>query len=174
MKAYHQLLVWDIATAPPVTRLAERLLNPVLGKSLVVYATQAHGRRGGIARPSATWRVMPVSPEPRALPEVPGILTAAEVAETVDAIAEWQLPTGMIPWFPGGHADPWNHVEAAMALDLGGRRAEAERAYEWLADLQRARRRLAPVLPGRPASSRTSSTPTPSPTSPPACGTTGC
>ena len=43
----------------------------------------------------------------------------------------------MVPWFPGGHADPWNHVEAAMALDLGGARAEAERAYEWLVDLQR-------------------------------------
>ncbi len=43
----------------------------------------------------------------------------------------------MIPWFPGGHADPWNHVEAAMALTLGDRHAEAERAYEWLVDLQR-------------------------------------
>ena len=56
----------------------------------------------------------------------------------------------MIPWFPGGHADPWNHVEAAMALALGGRRAEAERAYEWLVDAAAPRRRLAPVLPGRP------------------------
>ena len=43
----------------------------------------------------------------------------------------------MVPWFPGGHADPWNHVEAAMALALGDRMAEAERAYEWLVDLQR-------------------------------------
>src|SRR5438270_5237935 len=43
----------------------------------------------------------------------------------------------MIPWFPGGHADPWNHVEAAMALALGGRRAEAEAAYHWLAATQR-------------------------------------
>ena len=43
----------------------------------------------------------------------------------------------MIPWFPGGHADPWNHVEAAMALALGGRAAEAERAYEWLVARQR-------------------------------------
>jgi hypothetical protein len=43
----------------------------------------------------------------------------------------------MVPWFPGGHADPWNHVEAAMALSLGGRRAEAERAYEWLRRVQR-------------------------------------
>jgi hypothetical protein len=72
------------------------------------------------------------------LPEVPGIVTASSLRETVDAIAAVQLPTGMIPWFPGGHADPWNHVEAAMALALGGRRSEAEAAYSWLARLQRA------------------------------------
>jgi hypothetical protein len=71
------------------------------------------------------------------LPEVEGILTAAQVRDTIDSIARWQLPSGMIPWFPGGHADPWNHVEAAMALGLGGRRAEADRAYQWLADVQR-------------------------------------
>ena len=70
-------------------------------------------------------------------PEVPGVLTADEVAATVDSIAAWQLPTGMIPWFPGGHADPWNHVEAAMALLLGGRRTEAERAFDWLVGTQR-------------------------------------
>ncbi len=72
-----------------------------------------------------------------AVPAVEGILTAEQIRETVDHIAEWQLPSGMIPWFPGGHADPWNHVEAAMALAIGGRRADAERAYQWLADLQR-------------------------------------
>ena len=71
------------------------------------------------------------------LTDVPGIATAADLRQTVDAIAEWQLPTGMIPWFPGGHADPWNHVEAAMALTLGDRHAEAERAFQWLVDLQR-------------------------------------
>ena len=60
------------------------------------------------------------------LPEVPGILTGKEVAATADHIASWQLRSGMIPWFPGGHADPWNHVEAAMALSVGGRRSEAE------------------------------------------------
>src|SRR5512144_1450973 len=43
----------------------------------------------------------------------------------------------MVPWFPGGHADPWNHVEAAMAMAVGGLRAEAERAYDWLAGMQR-------------------------------------
>jgi hypothetical protein len=64
------------------------------------------------------------------------VLSAAQVTETVDGIAEWQLPNGMIPWFPGGHADVWNHVEAAMALLLGGRRSDAERAYDWLVSVQ--------------------------------------
>jgi SAM-dependent methyltransferase len=39
-RAYHRLLVWDIMAAPRITRLADRALNPVLGKSLVVYATR--------------------------------------------------------------------------------------------------------------------------------------
>jgi SAM-dependent methyltransferase len=38
VRAYHRLLVWDIVDHPPVTRITERVLNPVLGKSLVVYA----------------------------------------------------------------------------------------------------------------------------------------
>jgi SAM-dependent methyltransferase len=36
--AYHRLLVWDITKRPRVTRLADRALNPLIGKSLVVYA----------------------------------------------------------------------------------------------------------------------------------------
>ncbi|GAA0327815.1 class I SAM-dependent methyltransferase [Actinoallomurus spadix] len=36
-KAYHQVLVWDIMKRPLATRLAERVLNPVIGKSVVVY-----------------------------------------------------------------------------------------------------------------------------------------
>ena len=38
VRAYHGLLVWDITAASPVTRIPERLLNPLLGKSLVLYA----------------------------------------------------------------------------------------------------------------------------------------
>jgi SAM-dependent methyltransferase len=38
VKAYHRLLVWDITSAPALTRLSERALNPLMGKSLVVYA----------------------------------------------------------------------------------------------------------------------------------------
>jgi hypothetical protein len=34
---YHRLLVWDIMRRPAATRLAERALNPLIGKSLVVY-----------------------------------------------------------------------------------------------------------------------------------------
>ncbi len=38
VRSYHRLLVWDITRRPVVTRLLERLLNPLIGKSLVVYA----------------------------------------------------------------------------------------------------------------------------------------
>jgi SAM-dependent methyltransferase len=37
-RAYHQVLVWDIMKRPWITRVTEQTLNPVLGKSLVVYA----------------------------------------------------------------------------------------------------------------------------------------
>ena len=36
-KLYHRLLVWDIMSKPWLTRTADHLLNPVIGKSLVVY-----------------------------------------------------------------------------------------------------------------------------------------
>jgi SAM-dependent methyltransferase len=55
VKAYLRLLTWDIVKAPRLTRTAERLLNPVLGKSLVVYAD----------RPDA-----PALPHPPSLPTV--------------------------------------------------------------------------------------------------------
>ncbi|MFY9783103.1 MAG: class I SAM-dependent methyltransferase [Acidimicrobiales bacterium] len=37
VKRYHQLLVWDIMKKPAVTRYAEQVLSPVMGKSIVVY-----------------------------------------------------------------------------------------------------------------------------------------
>jgi SAM-dependent methyltransferase len=37
-KAYHRMLVWDIMKQPAATRLAEQALNPLIGKSVVVYA----------------------------------------------------------------------------------------------------------------------------------------
>ena len=37
VRAYHRMLVWDIERGPLVTRVAERALDPLLGKSVVVY-----------------------------------------------------------------------------------------------------------------------------------------
>ncbi len=38
VRAYRRFLEWDIVSAPAATRVADRVLNPILGKSLVVYA----------------------------------------------------------------------------------------------------------------------------------------
>ena len=37
VRAYHRLLVWDIVKRPAITRLAERVLAPIMGKSVVYY-----------------------------------------------------------------------------------------------------------------------------------------
>ena len=37
VRAYHKVLVWDITDRPALTRVSEALLNPVLGKSVIVY-----------------------------------------------------------------------------------------------------------------------------------------
>ena len=71
------------------------------------------------------------------LPDLPGVLSTDELLTSAQHLADLQHASGMIPWYPGGHCDPWNHVESAMALDVAGFHAEAERAYEWLADIQR-------------------------------------
>ncbi|MFF5569866.1 prenyltransferase [Streptomyces luteogriseus] len=64
---------------------------------------------------------------------LPGVLTAEEAAATVAGILAVQREDGAIPWFRGHHLDPWDHVEAAMALDAAGEHEAAERAYLWLA-----------------------------------------
>lgn len=66
------------------------------------------------------------------------MLDRTELALTAGAIESVQLPSGCIPHFPGGAADPWNHVEAAMGLDVAGRHDAAARAYGWLLRTQRA------------------------------------
>ncbi|MFE5869683.1 prenyltransferase [Streptomyces roseifaciens] len=64
---------------------------------------------------------------------LPGVLTAEQVTATVAGIAAVQREDGAIPWFRGHHLDPWDHVEAAMALDAAGEHGRAEAAYRWLA-----------------------------------------
>ena len=70
------------------------------------------------------------------IPHIEGVLSADEVVQTAESIAALQLDSGMIPWFKDGHCDPWNHVETAIALDIAGLHHNAERAYEWLVDMQ--------------------------------------
>ena len=43
VRAYHSLLVWDMVKQPLATRLAERVLQPLVGKSLVVYLRKPEG-----------------------------------------------------------------------------------------------------------------------------------
>lgn len=69
----------------------------------------------------------------RELPEVDGILCAAQLISSAQSIALVQRRDGGIPWFDVGHLDPWNHIEAAMALTVCGFDEEADRAYSWLA-----------------------------------------
>lgn len=37
VRQYHRLLVWDLLEAPALTRLLERSMNPIMGKSVVMY-----------------------------------------------------------------------------------------------------------------------------------------
>lgn len=69
---------------------------------------------------------------------LPGVLTADEAAATVRGLLGQQRPDGAIPWFSGHHLDPWDHTEAAMALDAAGEHEAAARAYAWLARHQNA------------------------------------
>ncbi|WP_433831225.1 prenyltransferase [Actinoplanes sp. CA-015351] len=71
------------------------------------------------------------------VPDLPGVLGTDQILATVASIAAEQQADGLIPWYAGGQADPWDHVEAAMALDVGGSHARAEAAYEWLRRSQR-------------------------------------
>lgn len=53
VQAYHRLLVWDMVSRPLVTRVAEALLQPVLGKSMVLYARKP-ARPVGVAPAGST------------------------------------------------------------------------------------------------------------------------
>jgi hypothetical protein len=72
------------------------------------------------------------------IPSLDGLLSSQDVAATAASIARMQEPDGAVPWTTGGHTDTWNHVEAAMALLVGGEPDAAHRAYDWCLDTQRA------------------------------------
>jgi len=72
------------------------------------------------------------------VPSLPGVLDAGAALATARTIAAAQEPCGAIPWERGRHGDPWDHVEAAMALDACGLTDQARAAYAWLHGVQRA------------------------------------
>ncbi|MBN2284750.1 MAG: phenyltransferase domain-containing protein [Deltaproteobacteria bacterium] len=52
------------------------------------------------------------------------------------SITDVQRESGEIPWHVGGKTDPWDHVESAIGLTIGGFYREARNAFQWLADTQ--------------------------------------
>lgn len=71
------------------------------------------------------------------VPALAGVLSAEQVEQTAASIEQVQLASGCVPWFEGGHADPWDHVQGAMGLAAAGRTDAARRAYAWSRDMQR-------------------------------------
>ena len=71
-------------------------------------------------------------------PAVPGVLTPAQCRQTAQSIADTQESSGAIPWSDGGHTDPWDHVENAMALTAAGLLEPARAAFDWCSSTQRA------------------------------------
>jgi hypothetical protein len=43
VRLYHRLLMWDMMHKPQLTRRLERLLNPVMGKSVALYFRKLRG-----------------------------------------------------------------------------------------------------------------------------------
>jgi hypothetical protein len=65
-----------------------------------------------------------------------GLFPQEILRPTAQYILDVQQDDGCIPWFEGGHADPWDHVESAMGLTVSGEYAAARRAYRWLQEHQ--------------------------------------
>ena len=51
---------------------------------------------------------------------------------SLDHISSVQNEDGSIPWELDKKLDPWDHIEAAMGLSIGGQRKESEKAFTWL------------------------------------------
>ncbi|CAN3131496.1 prenyltransferase [Mycobacterium sp. smrl_JER01] len=71
------------------------------------------------------------------IPGVPGVFTPAQCRQTAESIAATQESSGAIPWSVGGHTDPWDHIENAMALTVAGLVEPARAAFEWSRITQR-------------------------------------
>ncbi len=52
--AYHKMLVWDLMHRPKITRVAEAVLNPVVGKSVAMYFVKAEAAGAAVHAREAT------------------------------------------------------------------------------------------------------------------------
>ena len=59
-----------------------------------------------------------------------------DITAISNLIAQTQLKSGEIPWSPNEKTDPWDHIEAAMGLTIGGHFDKARKAFQWLAQKQ--------------------------------------
>ena len=59
----------------------------------------------------------------------------ADIVAISDLIARTQRDGGEIPWYEGHKTDPWDHVEAAIGLSIGGHFKSARQAFRWLAEI---------------------------------------
>ncbi|MBF0204598.1 MAG: phenyltransferase domain-containing protein [Desulfamplus sp.] len=61
---------------------------------------------------------------------------ALNIDSLAGMIAGLQHVSGEIPWHEDGKTDPWDLVESAMGLNIGGLFKESERAFEWMLENQ--------------------------------------
>jgi hypothetical protein len=59
-----------------------------------------------------------------------------DLTATAEFILRVQKEDGEIPWSRGGKTDPWDHVESAMGLTIGGHSEAARQAFLWSAQTQ--------------------------------------
>jgi len=73
---------------------------------------------------------------PKTIPYQEAQYAPLDIAATAEFILTVQKRDGEIPWSDGGKTDPWDHVESAMGLTVGGYCEAARKAYLWSARTQ--------------------------------------
>ena len=61
---------------------------------------------------------------------------SVDIEALTQLIVDHQRDSGEIPWCDGQKTDPWDHVESAIGLTIGGQYEAARRAYEWMRQTQ--------------------------------------
>jgi len=64
------------------------------------------------------------------------LILPVDIAAVTRRIAATQKENGEIPWSDGDKTDPWDHVEAAIGLTIGGEYDRARKAYDWMRRMQ--------------------------------------